>query len=411
MTFDITEIVAHKSLVAYFQPVVSITEKRIVGLEGLIRGINTDNGEIIPPLSLFGAAESKGLQTELDRACRETVLDTFKSINREDILLFLNLHSSILDKTAGSNHLLNTVRQFGIAAQSIVIEMNESEVRETSLLRSFTDHYRKEGFMIALDDIGCGFSNMDRISLIKPDIVKIDMSLVRNICTNFYVKEVFSSLVNLSNKIGALVIAEGTETKNEAIITLELGANMIQGYCISKPRKIDEIFSTAIEEKIDYIAKKFRETEKEKLLQNKEYYNRLNSIANGFINNLTMVSKDYFNEILEKIAGDNNIVECLYVLDNNGIQVSNTVFSSYGNNIRKNGLFAPASKGADHSLKSYYRYMKNAGISKYLTESYASLASGNLCVTFTCEFYDSNKTDYILCIDFKVEENKQLCFF
>jgi EAL domain-containing protein (putative c-di-GMP-specific phosphodiesterase class I) len=411
MTCDITEILARKSLTAYFQPVVSITEKRIIGLEGLIRGIDIDTGEIIPPLYLFNAAESKGLQTELDRACRETVLDTFKSIHRDDILLFLNLHSSILDKTAGSNHLLNTVRHFGITAQNIVIEINESEVKETSLLKSFTDHYRKEGFMIALDDIGCGFSNMDRISLIKPDIVKIDMSLVKNIYRNFYVREVFGALVNLSNKIGALVIAEGTETENEAIITLELGANMIQGYCLSKPQKINEMFSPAIEAKIDYIATKFKETEKDKLLQNQEYYNRLNSIANAFTGALANVSEHYFDDVLAKIADDNSIVECLYILDNNGIQVSNTVFPRFGSNIRRNGLFAPASKGTDHSLKSYYRYMKNAGISKYLTESYASLASGNLCVTFSSEFYDSNKTAYILCIDFKVEENKQLYFF
>jgi EAL domain-containing protein (putative c-di-GMP-specific phosphodiesterase class I) len=402
---------ASKSLVAYFQPVVSITDKRIIGLEGLIRGIDINNGEIIPPLYLFNTAESKGLQTELDRACREIVLDAFKSLHRDDILLFLNLHSTILNKTAGSNHLLNTVHHFGISPQNIVIEINESGVRETSILKSFTDKYRNEGFMIALDDIGCGFSNMDRISLIRPDIVKIDMSMVRNICTNFYVKEVFSALVNLSNKIGALVIAEGTETDNEAVITLELGANMIQGYCISRPQKLNEIFTSVIEENIDSIAKKFRETEKEKLFQNKEYYNRLNSIAGAFINNLTMVSTDSFNKILTEIADDNNIVECLYILDNNGIQVSNTVFSRSGNKIRNNVLFAPASKGTDHSLKSYYRYMKNAGINKYLTEPYASLASGNLCVTFTGEFYDSNKTTYILCIDFKVEENKQLCFF
>ncbi len=411
MTCDIIEILARKSLAAYFQPLVSITEKRIIGLEGLIRGIDVDSGEIIPPLDLFDAAESKGLQTELDRACRETVIDSFKSLCRDDILLFLNLHSSILDKTAGSNHLFNTVRHSGVAPQNIVIEINESGVRETSVLKSFTDNYRKEGFLIAMDDIGCGFSNMDRISLIKPDIVKIDMSLIRNICTNFYVKEVFNALVNLSNKIGALVVAEGTESENEAIVTLELGANMIQGYCISKPQKLNGIFSAAIEEKIDCIAAKFRETEKEKLLQNKVYYSRLDSIANGYIDSLTTVSKDYFNEILGKIADDNDIVECLYILDNNGIQVSSTVFTCSVKNIRRNGLFAPANKGADHSLKNYYRYMKNAGVSRYLTEPYASLASGNLCATFTCEFYDRNKTGYILCIDFKVEENKQLFFF
>jgi EAL domain-containing protein (putative c-di-GMP-specific phosphodiesterase class I) len=406
MSCDITDILSHKSLAAYFQPVVSINEKKISGLEGLIRGISPDSAEIILPLYLFSAAESRGLETELDRACRETVIDAFKSINRDDILLFLNLHSSILDKTAGSNHLVNTVRRSGIDPQNIVIEINESRVRETSLLKAFVEKYRKEGFLIALDDVGCGFSNMDRISLTRPDIVKIDISLVRNICTDFYVREVFHALVNLSTKIGALVVAEGVETEEEAIETLELGANMIQGYCISKPQKAKDLSTTPFEEKIEHIAKRFRASEKKKLLQSKNNYSKLNSIANDFASNLETVSAEDFDETLVKIVERSSIVECLYILDEDGIQSSNTVFNCAMKDTRHNKLFSPAKKGADHSMKNYYCYMKNAGLRKYITEPYESLASGNLCMTFARVFQDKHKMHYILCLDFKVDDRK-----
>lgn len=80
MTFDVCEIIEKKKLVAYFQPVVSIAKKNICGLEGLIRGINTETGEIIPPLVLFDAAEEQGVQLELDRACREVVMQAYKAI-------------------------------------------------------------------------------------------------------------------------------------------------------------------------------------------------------------------------------------------------------------------------------------------------------------------------------------------
>ena len=100
---NIDAIIRQKSLMAYFQPIVSVTAKKVIGLEGLIRGIKPGTAEIIPPQLLFEKADCAGLTTELDRACRDTVLEAFKPLFLSDpeLLLFLNLDTSIIDGVAG----------------------------------------------------------------------------------------------------------------------------------------------------------------------------------------------------------------------------------------------------------------------------------------------------------------------
>lgn len=406
MVFDIGNIIARNDLIAYFQPVISVARMNICGLEGLIRGINTDNGEIIPPLFLFDAAEDRNLLLELDRACRDTVIQTYRTIymRRKDILLFLNINSAILDKAVGSKHLINMVREYQISPNDVVIEINESQVQDTQLLKTFVDNYRKYGFLIALDDVGYGYSNMDRIPLIKPDIVKTNMALIRNICTDFYVQEVFRSLIILSTKIGAMVVAEGVETVEEANQTLQLGANMIQGYCVSKPTRIEEVLFEPLEKRIRVISDNFQNTEREKIIRNKQRFNKLKAITNIITRRLSVVSADKFDDVLLRVIRDKKSIECAYILDEKGIQSSSTVFSVLNPTIKINRLFSPAKIGTDHSLKTYYRYLKSVNARRYITEPYASLASGNLCMTFTNIFQDIRNNQYILCIDFKVSE-------
>ncbi|MFA5308514.1 MAG: EAL domain-containing protein [Dehalococcoidales bacterium] len=401
---DIEAIIRDGRLTARFQPIVSVAQRSICGVEGLIRGVNPDSADLISPLELFHTAMNQGLQVELDRACRDTIVRTFEPVYRcrKDTLLFINLHSSILDKVAGSNHLLDMVQEYRINPCDIVIEFNESAVEDMALLKKFVDTYRQYGFLIAMDDVGCGFSNLSRISLVKPDIVKTDMSLTRNICTDFYVQEVFRALVKLSNKIGALVVAEGVETEDEAVQILGLGAHMIQGYYISRPQKIEDTLSGDLGDKLGDVVERLKIMEKYKTVLNKEKYSTLNLATTKIAARLSTVSRDRFDEELANSINGYEGIECAYVLDERGVQASATVFSNAVTGIKKSRLFSPAASGADHSLKVYYRNLKNAGLQRYLTEPYASLASGNLCRTFTRTFLDRRDEPHILCIDFKI---------
>lgn len=403
-SLNISDIITNKKIIAHFQPIVSVSRKTVCGLEGLARGINTDTNKIISPITLFQAAEDKGLTVELDRVCRDKVIEAFSYIHKsnKNKLLFLNIDASIIEKVQGSNYLMNQVNTYKINPSNIVIEINETKVQDNEALKRFINTYKKLGFLIALDDVGSGFSNLDRIPLTKPDIIKIDMSLVRNINNDYYKQEVFKSLVNLSNKIGAIVVAEGVETEEEAIQTLKLGVHMIQGYFFSKPHEINNEHDIILNNSIEILNNNFKKYINILIKEEKEKYKQHNMIVNNALIELSPVSCQEFDNKLMKFVSANKIIECAYILDIYGIQFSNTIFFKDINEVNENLIFYSARMGTDHSMKKYYYSLVNAKLKRYITEPYVSLATGNLCITLSRIFKNVNNEKYILCIDFEI---------
>lgn len=400
---DIYDIIKNKDIVAYFQPIVYMSRKKVCGLEGLIRGINTKTGQLISPLDLFEIANNKGLTLELDRVCREKVIEAFSSIYKSDKekLLFINIDTSILEKVEGSNYLFHQFEKFDIKKSNIVIEINETQVKDNQILKNFIDMYRSEGFLIALDDVGSGFSNLDRIPITKPDIIKIDRNLLENIHNDYYKQEVFKSLVNLSNKIGSVVVAEGIELEEEAIQALMLGGHMIQGFYFSKPQKITNSKDISLSNSIENLSYSFKNLIKKSEKNQKKVNKELNATINYSLEKISSVPPTEFNNKLLHIVKNNENIDCAYVLNESGIQVSETLCLSENDNVNQNMLFYSANIGSDHSMKKYYYHIANTKLSKYITEPYVSLATGNLCTTFSKVFKNIDNKKYILCIDFK----------
>ncbi len=393
---DIKKILHNGDLTAHFQQVVYMTRKVVCGMEGLIRGF--EGGVSVSPKALFDAALNKGLTLELDRLCREKVLEAFGRIypQNKDKLLFINLDASILDQAKGSDYLIEQTKKYGINPNNIVVEINETKVLNNSALKTFIDRYRGAGFLIALDDVGAGFSNLDRIPIVKPDIIKIDLSLIRNIHGDYHKQEVVKSLIRLATQIGAMVVAEGVETEEEAIETLHLGVNMIQGFYFSQPAVLsDEPFAN---ERIGTLADKYRSHVTESLRNEQRTYSRIAAIAKKALAELN--GAEEFNERLRDIVGKHSDVECAYVLDENGRQCSETVFGCGHCGTRQSLIFYSAQPGTDHSMKRYYYHVANGKRDKYVTEPYVSLATGHLCLTSAEIFKSGDNKKFILCMDF-----------
>jgi len=398
--FNISEVIRQQSLRAYFQPIMSVTGKKILGLEGLIRGIIPGSAQIIPPKELFEAAYEAGLTTELDRACRDQVLASFEDYYQanQDLLLFLNLDTAIIDEVGGSNYLCGQVSQSGISPKNIVIEINESKALDTKALTQFVTTYKKKGFLIALDDVGAGFSNMDRIAGLKPDIVKIDRSIIQDIDLIYHKQEVFKSLVNLTNKIGALIVAEGVETRGEALQVLKLGGQVIQGFYFAKPSN-DFVLKAELIVKTAEVVDEYKQL----LLCELEDYNQkcltYTQTVNGIIKALAVVDlPDEFDRQLDKCLLDASGVDCAYVLDEAGIQCSNTIGAKNIDACEKL-VFHSAKMGVDHSIKNFYYNLIKRRQDTYISEPYVSMATGSLCITYSRVFRLTNKK-YILCVDF-----------
>lgn len=250
---SIESIIENANITTYFQPIISIKKKSIVGLEALSRGIFV--GNIIPWFNILSLASDKNLVVELDRLCLETALENFKPIYPEnrDFNFCLNIASfDVVD----SVQFLDLVKKFNLSPHKIVIEHKEFSITDVEAFNKSIKPFRDFGFLIALDNVGEETPNLDRISTIKPDIVKIDKSLIRDINKENSKQEIVKSLVNLSNRINSVVVAEGLETEEEIIQTFKLGIDMLQGFYFARPQKITADIKKSVTDKIDHIAAK-----------------------------------------------------------------------------------------------------------------------------------------------------------
>jgi EAL domain-containing protein (putative c-di-GMP-specific phosphodiesterase class I) len=400
-TIDLIDaILENESIVTYFQPLVSLRKNSIVGFEALARGIHPATQEIVPPHVLF-SQQNQDKRLELDRLCRRKALSTFSTLaeQKQNFLLSLNFDSSLVDRgIVGSGNLIKYIQQFNLDPNQIVIEILESKVHNISALDDFVRLYKSYGFLIALDDIGAGHSNLDRLAQIKPDIVKIDRNLIHNIDQEYYKQEVVKALINLSHQVGAIVIAEGVEEESEVITSVELGADLLQGYYFSHPTAIQQWDREATQTKIHWTSARFRTAQIQKVHQRQKRRRRLEQVITPLLARMKSNRDGVFEPMLAEFIQQDDQIECIYVLDEFGVQVSETICRQECLCQNKQLLFKPAPKGSDQSLKEYYLLI-NAGLKLFVSETYVSLASGNKCITLSKAFETIANKRYIFCVD------------
>jgi EAL domain-containing protein (putative c-di-GMP-specific phosphodiesterase class I) len=349
---------------------------------------------------LFEAARREGMIVDLDRLCRDVVLQEYKSIQREkeDSLLFLNFESSLLNAVVpGNSYLFDQVMQRDINPSNVVIEIIESEVSNTDNLITFVNFYRQKGFLIALDDVGTGYSNFDRITAIKPDILKVDKSILKDLENNYYKQEVFKSLGSLAKKTGELILAEGVETREEVLCAMDLNADLAQGYFFARPQPYNAGIDENAHEVISQVKDHFKNYKIRKIMEVRKQHQLYDDTLKSILGKISDKIPHDFDGLLKEIIDEFLCVDAQYILDNRGIQYTDTVLNE--GITSRNKIFQSAKKSDDLSLKEYFYFLVDSGLPKYTTESYISFATGNLCRTITTTFRGIDNQLYVLCMD------------
>lgn len=232
----LSSILTQSGLHSLFQPIVCLSERRILGYEALSRG--PSNSPLHSPINLFAVARHAGRLTELEVACRESACRRFSQQKLQG-KLFLNVSpESLLEPQYQSGLTLKLLQNFGIPASQVVIELTEqTPTDDFQLLFNALHHYRDMGFSIALDDLGAGYSSLRLWSELRPDYVKIDRHFIDGIHLDAVKREFVGSILQIAKASRAQVIAEGIELTEELTVLTEMGVDLVQGYFISRPQE------------------------------------------------------------------------------------------------------------------------------------------------------------------------------
>ncbi len=386
----------------YFQPILSVRQRTPVGAEALAR-VPLPGGTTLMPEQLFPRAAAEGLLTVLERRCCEKAIQTFADLNvrHTDHVLFINLGTWGIADPKADVHLRAIAEKHSLRPDQIVVEILEGKMGRLADLCELVKRLRQAGFLIALDDVGAGYANLDRIPAVQPDIIKIDRSLGQGIGTSYRKQETLKSVVNLSRALGALVVAEGLETEAEVILAMELGADLLQGFVLGSPNLSSPVLAGRPPDTgttIEILAHRFKAHMSAKIRARRRQHRLFDVLIDQVLQHLTQVSAVEFDAALRAAASAYPDVECLYVLDASGVQITGTV-EGPGVRLRTSVLFRPSGLGTDHSLREYFYLLVETDLPKYTTDPYISPSSGRLTRTLSTRFTASDGVLYVLCVD------------
>lgn len=229
-------VLENRALTVYFQPIIDHKDNSVYAHEALIRGIDKV-GEIIAPNILFEQAKQVDLLFQLDELCRTTIIKVAAELNIQTKLFINFTPTAIYDPVHCLKKTDEAVTKYNLNKEIIVFEVIESErIKDYAHLDNILKYYKARGYQTALDDVGSGYTTLDTICALKPDLIKIDQSIIRNIETNQANQKTLNNYINTAKAHDMLVLAEGVETKAEYDYLKTLNIDYMQGYYLGKPK-------------------------------------------------------------------------------------------------------------------------------------------------------------------------------
>jgi EAL domain-containing protein (putative c-di-GMP-specific phosphodiesterase class I) len=231
---DLQQVLLADDLKTVFQPIVDLRSRQVLGYEALARGPKDRDYHM--PLRLFAMAKEADLVFELDRKCRRLALDSAVSLP-PGAKLFINVFPmAMYDPEFQGAALVRLAEAQGLTPDRVVLEITENAAIENyDLFADALSELTRFGFSIAVDDVGAGYSGLEKIANLNPRYLKFDIELIRNIDSSYIRREMTRALKTFADRIGSTIIAEGIERGGELKTLLELGIQYGQGYLLGRP--------------------------------------------------------------------------------------------------------------------------------------------------------------------------------
>ncbi len=385
-----------------FQPIYSLSHRRPIGYEGLLRGRDADN-KPVSRSEIFNSLHTADEVIELDRLSCYLHLKNYVRQTDEFNWLFLNVHPAVLmnGKKNGS-YIEALLNDSGIKAENIVIEILEESVEDKGKLNAAIEYYRDMGCLIAIDDFGKGNSNFDRVLEIKPDIVKFDKSIIKEIKYNNVANRMLPNLVSLIHECGSLVLLEGIEEEEQALRAVDSGADFVQGYYLAKPHRnlLNDVTSDSVGDggmDLSYLCSAYqsRVTQREESSERK---------LSTYIVSFTEISEAVAGGELVEIAMSNLLslsgVERCYMLNRKGQQLGENYYpEDHAELFPKRFVVLEEQSCASWFRRPYFRRAVSEPGKVHISRPYLSMTAGIVCITLSIMIKDKDGNSIILCCD------------
>ncbi|MFH6785171.1 MULTISPECIES: EAL domain-containing protein [Methylobacterium] len=216
-----------------FHPIVDLAAGGVWGYEALVRGTEGQGAGFI-----LGQVNDDN-RYRFDQACRTKAIELAGGLFPPggDVRLSINfLPNAVYEPAACIRATLEAARRIGFSHQRIMFEFTENErMTDVAHVQRIVADYRQRGFLTALDDFGAGYAGLGLLARFQPDLIKLDMELIRGIPGSPARQAIVAGVIGIARALGVAVIAEGVETADEFAALREAGITLFQGYLFARP--------------------------------------------------------------------------------------------------------------------------------------------------------------------------------
>lgn len=365
---SISSDILSKKIIPYFQPIISVDTCDVYSYEVLGRYVDDDG--TVKSLGAFFSDPNVSADDalEVDRIVRRGALEQYAK-SAQDRCLFINLRLEWILQYADKLGELPTVlwaNELGIDTSKLVIEVTEEEFNaDNEAITKVIEHYRRRGCRIAVDDYGKQASNIDRLALLAPDILKISMEYVQKCEESFHYRKYLKMLTQFTKRVGIEILYEGIETQKQLDICIDSGGRFYQGFLLAMPQEKMQ------EPTVDYDV--LKSSVSRSILSRQNRAERINGlrrfwdmrIEQYFSKNRFSVFQDDLNEYCSKLFLEiSDMAKRIYLCNRRGEQLS------YNIEMGDDGVKWVDCRGRNWAWRDYFQeamIMHGAGVKSHLT--------------------------------------------
>ncbi len=376
------------------QPIYSLSHKRVIGYEALVRAFDTDNAAVLP-IHLFQLPTSNAENLLLDRLCRYLHIRNYTGFHDRLNWLFLNVSPQVVTSgTQADSFFGQLLKKTGLPPHRIVIEIVEQPTDDADKLRETVAYYKKLGCLTAIDDFGAGHSNFERIWNLSPDIVKLDRKLLTRATEDDKARQILNGIVSLLHQSGCLVLLEGVETRDQALMAVDAGVDFVQGFYFRRPSILLEEISTKAAD-LDLLLNEYKS---QSLVTRDPTHQLIHSFSDDFREAIVRLNNGIdLQQACLRLLEHPAVSRC-YLVDDKGVQIEDTLVSeAMAGSLDPRFRPLESTTSADWYRQQYLRKAIAQPELLQVTTPYLCITGAYMCVTLSLGYYHQGGLRVLCC--------------